>query len=443
MNPHIALLFGAVLICVALIIETNRTPKVSNATWIPVVWIALLASRPISEWLYPGNTSLYAGLESGSPLDRNVLLILMVMALAILIKRGLPWAKWVQQSPWLIAFLLYCGLSIAWSDFPLVAIKRSIRGWGTVMMILILMSEKDPVSAIAAVFRRCALILLPISVITIKYFRDYGVLYNYWDGREYISGVTTDKNALGRLCFITCILIMWQKIYVHTKTTAFLNLIYNMSDISIILLSIYLLLICDSKTSLVCFAVGIFILFSLMISSIRKKSRILLILLVPVTAAVVILLESTDLPDVLFGILGRDPTLTTRTFLWEYLLTLNTNPVLGVGYESFWLGDRVLNIVRLYDVNAAHNGFLEVYLELGIIGLFLFTGLLLSTVNKAQRTLFTNVALGNLRMTMVFVFIFYNLTESANKLTTFMGLFLILVAIEPPSTRIRRNFPAT
>ena len=74
----------------------------------------------------------------------------------------------------------------------------------------------------------------------------------------------------------------------------------------------------------------------------------------------------------LAGAVGRDPTLTDRTKIWHLLLSMHTNPLLGTGYESFWLGPRLVKIwQRFGPINEAHNGYLEVYLNLGLIGLFL------------------------------------------------------------------------
>ncbi len=88
---------------------------------------------------------------------------------------------------------------------------------------------------------------------------------------------------------------------------------------------------------------------------------------------------------------GEDPTLTDRTKIWAFLLSMHTNPLLGTGYESFWLGPRLQwfwQTAGLGALNEAHNGYLEVYLNLGIIGLFLLCGFLIASLpdhlQKAQ-----------------------------------------------------------
>ena len=76
---------------------------------------------------------------------------------------------------------------------------------------------------------------------------------------------------------------------------------------------------------------------------------------------------------------GRDATFTGRTGLWETLLQEPINPLIGVGYASFWLGERLERFWAMYPTSPpieAHNGYLEVYLNLGLIGVCLLAGVL-------------------------------------------------------------------
>ena len=64
---------------------------------------------------------------------------------------------------------------------------------------------------------------------------------------------------------------------------------------------------------------------------------------------------------------GHEATIQGRGRLWEICLQMDTNPIFGAGYESFWLGDRLQKIWDEvhWHPGQAHNGYLELYLNLG------------------------------------------------------------------------------
>ena len=85
---------------------------------------------------------------------------------------------------------------------------------------------------------------------------------------------------------------------------------------------------------------------------------------------------------------GRDATLTGRTGLWETLLREPIDPVVGVGYASFWLGERLTRFWAMYPTSPpieAHNGYLEVYINLGLIGVCLIAGVLWGGLRRIAR----------------------------------------------------------
>ncbi|HEU0015736.1 MAG TPA: O-antigen ligase, partial [Longimicrobium sp.] len=75
--------------------------------------------------------------------------------------------------------------------------------------------------------------------------------------------------------------------------------------------------------------------------------------------------------------MGKDPSLTGRTPIWNSLLeSIRERPLLGYGYNGFWLGERgpAEETIRTigWETPSAHNGFLEVALQLGVVGLAVF-----------------------------------------------------------------------
>ena len=69
-------------------------------------------------------------------------------------------------------------------------------------MILIVLTDEQPVAALSRLFSRTAFILMPFSLLFIKYYPNLGRAYDPWTGRQMITGLTPDKNMLGVITFV-------------------------------------------------------------------------------------------------------------------------------------------------------------------------------------------------------------------------------------------------
>src|SRR5262249_333074 len=119
--------------------DIREKPAVSGALWLPFIWLVIGCSRSLSAWLniFGLPVSGAASVEEGSPLDACFYFALIITGACVLNKRQVRLAEIVQNNGWLIAFFLYCFISIAWSDFPFVAFKRWIKILGHPIMVLI------------------------------------------------------------------------------------------------------------------------------------------------------------------------------------------------------------------------------------------------------------------------------------------------------------------
>jgi O-antigen ligase len=113
---------------------------------------------------------------------------------------------------------------------------------------------------------------------------------------------------------------------------------------------------------------------------------------------------------------------------------MDTNPLIGTGYESFWLGPRLdLVFLKLHEhINEAHDGYLEVYLNLGLIGLSLLCVILIVAYrNICRKDLTEKGNFTSLSLAMWSVVLFYNITEASFK-HGILWLALLLGAIALP-----------
>src|SRR5690349_4076463 len=118
--PTIGLLGTLVFIFFLFWKDIREKPSVTSAVWLPVIWIVLMGSRSVGQWLKLTGFNTLGSLEEGSPLDAAVYLSLIVLGFSVLNKRQLSLSEVVQNNAWIAAFLLYCFLAIFWSDYPFV-----------------------------------------------------------------------------------------------------------------------------------------------------------------------------------------------------------------------------------------------------------------------------------------------------------------------------------
>jgi len=430
MPPPIALLLCILLIFYMLRIDFKHKSNVSSALWIPLIWVMIVGSRPIALWLSPEPvTATQDDYMSGNPIDRTFLIFLIVIGVFILSRRKVNWLQVYKNNSLIIIFIMYSVLSIMWSDFPGVAFKRWIKEIGTIIMILVVLTESNQVQAVKTLIRRCAYVLIPLSVVCIKYYPNIGRSFTPW-GEAGFVGVTTSKNMLGVLCLVCGLYFFWNFVTIWRIKNA--DKIEFYKDILFFIMICWLLIVSNSLTSLICLIIGMCVFTTL--SIIRRNVRYLGILIFHIVIIVAAIQLSVDMIGTFTTSMGRNMTFTDRTKLWEDVLEIGTNPLIGTGYESFWLGDRLTAIwaENWWQPNQAHNGYLEIYLNLGLIGLFLLAGIIVFAYRKIRKMLLSDFDYGRFGISFMVIILAYNFTEAAFKIASIMWLIFLLIIVDIP-----------
>ena len=124
--------------------------------------------------------------------------------------------------------------------------------------------------------------------------------------------------------------------------------------------------------------------------------------------------------------LSRREDLTGRTDIWRTLLEVaSKSPLLGVGYGGFWGLNPVGNQL---EVGQGHNGFLDVYLELGGVGIVLLAAFFLSVCTKIQREFRYGTSWGVFGICFLLVTLIYNLSETAF-FDLYLGTGLVMLSV--------------
>lgn len=432
MSSFLALILWFVCVVVLLRFDPARAPRTSLALWVPLAWMFIVASRLPSQWLGGEIQTASQALEEGNSLDRAVFASLIVLSLVILLMRSFNWGSFVARNFFLAAFLLFALTSVMWSDFPFIAFKRWFRDLGDYLVILLVVSDPHPIEAVRALLRRLCFLFVPLSILLIKYFPYIGKQYEFWSGNNMFVGAATSKNMLGVACLVSGMFFFWDTVtrwsdrkQRRTKHTILVNLV-------LFGMTLWLLNLSNSATSKVCLALGCLVIAAAHTRSMKRHPGILKTLIPVALSAYTILQFGFGINDEIAGMVGRNANLTGRTDLWKFLLGMHTNAMLGTGYESFWLGPRLALVWQRFNgsgINEAHNGYLEVYISLGLVGLFLLALFLIASYRSIGKALSSGFSLASLSLALWTVLLFYNVTESAFRGSQLMWLAFLLGAI--------------
>jgi O-antigen ligase len=418
--------------------DLRETPRVATAVWIPTAWLMIIGSRQISQWYLTGPLLSAQALEEGSPVDKTAYAILIVAGVYVLARRRLQVEAIFRRNFPIVIFFLYAGLSVVWSDFPAIALKRWIKALGDLVMVLVLWSDPFPARAITAVIKRCAYVLIPLSVLFCKYYENIGRTIDSW-GKSSYTGVTVDKNMFGYLLFafgLYFVAALMSRLGPQQDSRSRVRSDQLIAILMLVLIG-WLLPIANSKTATLALAAGVAVVAALRIRAFRRNFWSFAL------ASIVVLMVAEELLSATSMVLeasGRDATLTGRTGLWGTLLKEPINPIVGTGYTSFWLGERLTKYWTMYPTSPpiqAHNGYLEVYLNLGLIGLFLLIGVLWSGLRtirnrfaSTRRQPDTNYekTLKTFGLAYGTAYLLYNVTEATFQGMNFLFFIFLILA---------------
>jgi O-antigen ligase len=433
MPSFIALILWVVLLLALLRFDPAKYSGNSFALWVPLIWMFITGSRLPSQWFGLQVGSANQALENGNPLDRTIFLFLILLAISVLMARGFNWGGFLGRNIFLVAFLLFALVSVLWSDFPFIAFKRWIRDLGSYFVILVVLSDPQPLEAARTLLRRFCYLLIPLSILLIKYFPHLARQYDEWTGVAMFVGAATSKNMLGAVCLVSGIFFFWDTVtrwsdrkQRNTKRIIIVNAVFMM-------MTLWLLNLSSSATSKVCLVIGCVVIAAAYSKTVRRHPALLKLAIPTVFCSYLILALGFGLNGQLASQLGRDPTLTDRTIIWNALLGLHTNPLIGTGYESLWLGSRLQRIwQQLGTINEAHNGYLDIYLNLGIIGLIFLALFLIAGYRTIWKKFASSHALTSLALGVWTAILFYNVTEVAFK-SGLLWLVLLVGAMAVPA----------
>jgi exopolysaccharide production protein ExoQ len=404
-------------IAALLYLDREKAERISYALWIPAVWIGINCSRAVSQWFGVGGTSDL----DGSPIDAAVFLVLLMLGIAVLAGRSSRAGILLAANRPIIIYFLFCFVSIVWSPYSDVSFKRWIKAIGDLVMVLIITTDKAPLTAFRRLVSRLGMVLLPTSLLFIRYHGDLGRLSSP-EGLPMNTGVTTNKNSLGLAVLVITLGVFWNVRRLYLRKDEPNRGRRLVAQGTLLAFGLALLHLADSSTSKACFLVGVLLILILNRDAFKRRpTRVHALCLTMLVGGAMLLFFGRAL---VASALGREAHFSGRTEIWASVIDAVSNPIGGTGFEIFWnsQGAEKVRQTLLNDgwsptliagLNEAHNGYIEIYLELGCIGICLIAFLIVSGYKRVFEAYRRQPEIGTLFLAYFASGTVYGLTEAA------------------------------
>ncbi|HEX4006915.1 MAG TPA: O-antigen ligase family protein [Acidobacteriaceae bacterium] len=285
-----------------------------------------------------------------------------VLILFLVLRRPRLLVRHSAALPAIALLALLAVASTAWSLDPLLTARRSIP-FALAGLFGIYFASRFPTERQFAILRLAMVAVALATIALVVCAPAIGLDHTPGHAADW-QGVFTQKNACGRIMVLASAVVLFGSRLTPARLAA---------------LALFLtILVMSGSRGAWAIEAAILILWSVLWYARRSstRSRVLLAVAAPAVLAAAVAAAAFFLPQ-LMRLLGRDATFSGRTAIWPQVAHfVAQRPFFGYGYDAFWRGasgpSLQINTAVHFIVEHAHNGFLEICLELGLAGLALF-----------------------------------------------------------------------
>ncbi len=339
----------------------------------------------------------------------------------------------------LILFLLIPLFSVAWSVSPDATIRRGIALVGSSFFAIYLAFALPPERALRLLATAYAVTAIAsmamIFVMPVYGTHQFGEYAGLW------RGMFANKNELGAAMAMGTILLLLCPKYSRNE---------RLLSWFCLAISLLLLIKSESRTAWVAIlAVGLVVMPVRWISGhgLKTKLRVTIFAMLGLSAAIGIASHSGQILE----FMGKDATLTGRTGVWEVAFDRALErPILGYGFRAYWTPENKRRLKPTEDwsdgIGHAHNTYIDLMVELGLLGIFSFAALLIILIVRILRRLANTRDVINLWAVACTIFILVRgfaestILQHADIHWIFFVYFFVLLN---PSTQRQTSFAST
>lgn len=374
------------------------------------IW-ALMYHTNTFVFVFTGTLFIDGG-EKGRELPESNLALFLVqwsMYFMFLLLGCLRWKQFLKALTkrkliWIVVILTF--VSMGWSIVPDITFRRSMMLLMTTlvgMYIAFRFTVREQLYIVAWAMGLLGGLNFLFTLAFPAYALEVGFHQGDW------RGLLPQKNQLGRLMVLSAIAFYILVVSGQKK--------HRQWAIAGLALSVALVWLSDSKTALSVLIV-LFVLVPLFRVLRLKYTQAFPLSIGLLLVMILLVFVGVNYWNVILAALGREPNLTGRIGLWQALLGRIAQRIwFGYGYQSFWAFRRVENLDVDYVTGGlphAHNGYLELLLDLGLAGFVPFAlSLLMGFARSITWLRLNSTAEGVWPLTFLTYLLFYNVTETS------------------------------
>jgi O-antigen ligase len=355
--------------------------------------------------LFPGEHGLEYD-EQGLLFAQILWSFLYLVMLFLVRHRIKEFVRLMWESKMLVLLLGWACVSVVWSIDRQATIRHCVALLFTSLFGVYFAARYD-------LHRQLRLVAMALGVVVVASvgaclaFPEYGISAENPLEKPAWQGVLSNKNNLAMLVVLAVLILILYYIRGIRRPLMVVGIV----------LLFFLVVSTQSKTSLLYFVLSI-IAFPFLRAFQRNASKRRKIVAFALLIAVGLATWTYSNWENFTNSLGKDPGLTGRFVLWGVAVdSISQRPLLGYGFEAFWSNF----YGPAYDFRSAsgwttgattQNGFLNLWLDLGLIGVLLFVVSFVITYRQAMNLAKTTKSSEGLWPVAFLTFLFaYGLTE--------------------------------
>jgi exopolysaccharide production protein ExoQ len=270
-------------------------------------------------------------------------------------------------------------------------------------------------------------------VIFIRFFPHIGRVVSEVSGTHMVCGVADHKNSLGQLTMVFCLVLLWDLMETRKAAVAPRTKIQRWARLMNLGIGLYLL--SSSATALMCFVLGLGLFFAGKRLARMRNARAVFVASVLALLCLLSLEQMYGISSRVSVAMGRGEGLSGRTQIWQKIMEKNTHHLIGAGFRGFWESNEGESVWRELGTNrllSSHNGYLEIYVQGGLVAIILLLVFILSTGLNAADKLVKGDPFGRLAVIFWPILLIYNVTESAFLQIGILWFAMLIVTVDTP-----------